>query len=45
MVLKLAQQGRSPREIAAQSGITTQAVYQHLSALRASGELPEEGAA
>ena len=42
MVLRHTKKGLGPREIALITGISTQAVYQHLRALRAAGELEEE---
>jgi DNA-binding CsgD family transcriptional regulator len=43
MVLALIRAGHTPRQIAKQLDISTQAVYQHLRRLRADGELPEAG--
>ncbi len=44
LVADLARQDLRPRQIAGVLGISTQAVYQHLQSLRASGELAEEAA-
>jgi len=41
----LAKEGKSNREIADLTGLSTQAVHGHLKRLRRDGELPEEGAA
>jgi predicted ArsR family transcriptional regulator len=45
LVKRWALEGLTKRQIAARVGISTQAVNGHLKSLRASGELPEEGAA
>lgn len=42
LVKRYAKQGLSPRDIGKLLDISTQAVYQHLHALRAAGELPPE---
>jgi hypothetical protein len=42
LVKRYAKQGHSPRDIAKLLEVSTQAVYQHLHALRAAGELPPE---
>jgi hypothetical protein len=44
LVKSRALKGDPPREIALVLGISTQAVYQHLQALRDAGELPPEKA-
>lgn len=43
-VLDLIRRGLSVREVATLLGISTQAVYQHIDALRAAGELPPKEA-
>jgi predicted ArsR family transcriptional regulator len=42
LVLKLKLQGRLPRDIAIELGVSTAAVYQHLANLRADGLLNDE---
>lgn len=42
-MLALTRAGHTPRQIAKQLDISTQAVYQHLRRLRESGELTEGG--
>lgn len=45
LVLALARDGRSVRDIARSTDISDVAVRKHIRRLRADGELPEEGAA